>query len=91
MNTDRTGPTDSERDTAEQMPDEGMRTKPTDIPEVPVALGAEQPAVAAGLGVSGFAKQNPEGGLTGDEDTAWQRDALADDDQTDNDGETVRE
>ncbi|MDQ3938655.1 MAG: hypothetical protein M3253_08265 [Chloroflexota bacterium] len=54
-------------------PEEGMRKTPTDPPAVVPTEAAEQPAIAAGMGLAGFAKANPEGGLTGDEDVAWER------------------
>jgi hypothetical protein len=58
-------------DTEEEVPEDGMRQMPTDPPEVVPALSSEQFGIAAGLGVSGFAKQNPESGFVGDEDEAW--------------------
>ncbi len=57
-----------------ETPEDGMRQVPTDPPEVVPAMSAEQLGVAAGLGLAGFAKQNSEGGFTGDEDVAWTRD-----------------
>jgi hypothetical protein len=55
-------------------PEDGMRQMPTDPPAVVPAISAEQFGIAAGVGLAGFAKQNPEGGFVGDEETAWQRD-----------------
>jgi len=51
-----------------------MREEPADTPAVVPAISVEQPGIAAGVGAASIAKQNPEGGLTGDEDTAWERD-----------------
>ena len=58
-------------DDTEAAPEDGMRQIPTDPPEVVPAISSEQMGVAAGLGLSGFAQQNPEGGFVGDEDEAW--------------------
>ena len=55
-------------------PEDGMRQMPTDPPAVVPAMSSEQFGIAAGIGLAGFAKQNPEGGFTGDEETAWKRD-----------------
>ena len=63
-----------------EAPEEGMREMPTDPPAVVPAAASENMVVAAGMGLAGFAKQNPEAGLTGDEDVAWERDPLASDD-----------
>lgn len=52
-------------------PEDGMRQMPTDPPAVVPAVSSEQFGIAAGIGLSGFAKQNPEGGFVGDEDEAW--------------------
>jgi len=60
-----------------EAPEEGTRKMPTDPPAVVPAAAAEQTIIAAGMGLAGFAKQNPEGGLVGDEDVAWQRDPTA--------------
>ncbi|HYI22657.1 MAG TPA: hypothetical protein VEX62_08485 [Candidatus Limnocylindrales bacterium] len=54
---------------------EDMREEPADVPPVVPAIAVEQPGIAAGIGAAGIAKQNPEGGLTGDDESAWQRDA----------------
>jgi len=62
-------------------PDEGMRKMPTDPPAVVPAYGSEQMVISAGLGLAGFAKQNPEGGLVGDESVAWERDPTAADEE----------
>jgi hypothetical protein len=56
-----------------ETPEDGIRKMPTDPPAVVPSAAAEQTVIAAGMGLSGFAKQNPEGGLVGDEDVAWQR------------------
>ena len=53
------------------LPEDGMRQMPTDPPAVVPAMSSEQFGVAAGSGLSGFAKQNPEGGFVGDEEEAW--------------------
>jgi hypothetical protein len=58
-------------DDMDTVPEDGMRKVPTDPPEVVPAISSEQLGVAAGLGLSGFAQQNPEGGFVGDEDEAW--------------------
>lgn len=72
MTKDRTPP-NQELETAPDWGDE--REMPTDPPAVVPAIGSEQTVVAAGMGLAGFAKQNPEGGLTGDPgpEEAWQR------------------
>ena len=75
-------------DTEEEVPEDGMRQMPTDPPEVVPALSSEQFGIAAGLGVSGFAKQNPEGGFVGDEDEAWH---VQDPDATRDEAETTDE
>jgi hypothetical protein len=67
--------TDDNREGAPDQLSEDMREEPADVPPVVPAIAIEQTAVAAGIGAAGLAKQNPEGGLTGDEDTAWKRDA----------------
>ncbi len=54
------------------VPDEGVREMPTDPPEVVPSMSAEQPTVAAGIGLAGFARADPEGGLVGDEEYGWQ-------------------
>jgi hypothetical protein len=54
-------------------PDDGMRQMPTDPPAVVPAISSEQFGIAAGVGLAGFAKQNPEGGFVGDEDDPWQK------------------
>jgi hypothetical protein len=78
--------------------DDKMREVPTDTPEVVPSISSEQMGIATGVGAAAFAKQNPEQGMTGDEDKAWHvqpRDLAADNDEeshvrpTDNDGETV--
>jgi hypothetical protein len=51
-----------------------LREEAPDAPPVVPSVAAEQPGIAAGIGAAGLAKQNPEGGLTGDEETAWERD-----------------
>ena len=61
-------------DDTENAPEDGMRQVPTDPPEVVPAISSEQMGVAAGLGLSGFAQQNPEGGFVGDEEEAWTKD-----------------
>jgi hypothetical protein len=50
-----------------------MRRMPTDPPAVVPGAASEQMPIAAGMGLSGFAKSDPEGGLTGasDEDDLW--------------------
>jgi hypothetical protein len=63
--------TDETRDTETQVPENGMRQVPTDPPEVVPAISSEQLGIAAGLGLSGFARQNPEGGFLGDEEEPW--------------------
>jgi len=62
-----------ERKPQGEAPEEGMRRMPTDPPAVVPIIASEQPATFAGMGLAGFAKQNPEGGLTGDEEVAWER------------------
>ena len=66
-----------------EVPEDGMREMPTDPPAVAPSIGSEQPAIFAAMGLAGFAKQNPEGGLTGDEDVAWERDLAAANDDGD--------
>jgi hypothetical protein len=56
------------------VPEEGIRKVPTDPPEVVPSAASEQPAVAAGTGLAGFAKADPEGGLSGTEDDTWEVD-----------------
>lgn len=60
-------------DDTEIAPDDGTRQMPTDPPEVVPAISSEQFGIAAGLGLSGFAQQNPEGGFVGDEQEVWQK------------------
>ena len=55
------------------VPEEGMREMPTDPAAVVPSAGSEQMGIAAGMGLAGFAKANPEGGFVGDEDVAWER------------------
>ena len=62
-----------------EAPEEGMRKMPTDPPAVVPTAASEQTVIAAGMGLAGFAKQNPEGGLVGDEEAAWERDPTAED------------
>ena len=52
-----------------------MREEPADAPPVVPAISVEQPGIAAGIGAASIAKQNPEGGLTGDDENAWKRDS----------------
>jgi hypothetical protein len=66
-----------------EIPEDGMRTMPTDPPAVVPAMSSEQFGVAAGIGLAGFAKQNPEGGLTGDPEEPWVRDLAADEEPVD--------
>ena len=63
--------TNEEVDTETEVPEDGMRQMPTDPPEVVPAISSEQFGIAAGLGLSGFAKQNPDGGFVGDEEEPW--------------------
>jgi hypothetical protein len=63
----------------EAPPEDGMRQAPTDPPEVVPAISSEQFGIAAGLGLSGFAQQNPDGGFVGDEEEAWHVQDRADD------------
>jgi hypothetical protein len=63
--------TNEQADTETEVPDDGMRKMPTDPPEVVPAISSEQFGIAAGLGLAGFAKQNPDGGFVGDEEEAW--------------------
>jgi len=51
-----------------------VREQPPDVPPVVPAISVGQPGIAAGVGAASIAKQNPEGGLTGDEETSWRRD-----------------
>jgi hypothetical protein len=53
------------------VPEEGIRRMPTDPPDVVPGAASEQPVVAAGTGLAGFAKADPEGGLAGTEDDTW--------------------
>jgi hypothetical protein len=46
--------------------DDTIRHEPTDPPEVVPAISGEQPGIAAGLGLSGFAK-DPDHGFEVDE------------------------
>ena len=48
--------------------DDGVRDIATDPPAVAPSAMAEQPVIAAGIGLSGFAQADPEGGLTGSVD-----------------------
>lgn len=66
-----------------EVPEEGMREMPTDPPAVVPSQGSEQMGISAAIGLSGFAKQNPEGGLTGDPEEEWERDPIASDTETD--------
>jgi hypothetical protein len=75
---------DTGLDTGEARPDlpvpaDGLRETATDPPAVVPTMTSEQTVVAAGMGLSSFAKADPEGGLTG-----------ADDDPAEDDG-TVSE
>jgi hypothetical protein len=63
--------TNEAADTETEVPEDGMRQVPTDPPEVVPAISSEQFGIAAGLGLAGFAKQNPEGGFLGDEEEEW--------------------
>ena len=55
-------------------PEDGTREMPTDPPEVVPSAASEQTVIAAGTGLAGFAKADPEGGLTGSDDETWEID-----------------
>lgn len=54
-------------------PEDGMRQMPTGPAAVVLGAASEQLGIAAGMGLAGFAKANPESGFTGDEDVVWER------------------
>lgn len=62
-------------------PEDGMREMPTDPPAVMPSIGAEQPAIFAGMGLSGFAKADPAGGFVQDDDEQWKVDRTVTDEQ----------
>jgi hypothetical protein len=66
-----------------EAPEDGMRQMPTDPPAVVPSAASESFGIAAGMGLAGFAKQNPEGGFVGDEDAAWERDPTAENETAD--------
>ncbi len=50
------------------VPEDGLRQAATDPPAVVPTMTSEQTVVAAGMGLSSFAKADPASGLTGSDD-----------------------
>jgi hypothetical protein len=76
-NADRTfGPADADEPKPEgPVPEEDVREMPTDPPEVVPSAASEQTVIAAGTGLAGFAKADPQGGLTGSDEETWEVDS----------------